>query len=1361
MRVFKRDRLSFIGRQVRQGLKRRLICLLLVLLWFPGLGADKSAFRDYGARYLRNYSSKDYDHHPLNWAFTQDKRGVIYIGNHAGVIEYDSVTWRIIYVPNMSVRSLGTDETGTVYVGGKDEIGYLAPDPIGTRQYVSLLHYLKDEQKNFSNVWTTLCTPAGVYFVASKCLFFFNPQKKEMKVWPSAHPLKSAIYFKDTLYVHQAGAGLVRLSQDALQPAPGGQGLADKDVFLVCPYDREKLLLGTRTQGFFIYDGSAVLPFPTEVDGYVKENLLYQGTRLSNSDFALATLKGGLVIIDRWGKLKYIYDKVFGLQDEDVKNVFEDAGGSLWLALSKGITKIEYRSPFSIYDEHNDLTGITLSVARIDRDLYVGTTNGLFYLAGSTNGKFLPVPGITRYCWALLADAGFVLAATSDGIFQVQGDRMRQLSTEPVFALLKPKNTPGRTWAAADTGLIALRFNAGTRQWQKEFELGNFPGSIRSLAEDRQGNVWLGTLTRGAIKLEFPGEPSQPVKKEYYTEQGLPAGEVFVAEVDGRIMVGVENGIMRLDDSRQRFVTDFSFGKTFANGELSVFRIAEDGEKNTWFHARGKNYRAVPVGQGKFNIIAQPFMRAPTNQVNTIYPDPVEPCTWFAANYGLIRYDAAFKKDYGRGFGVLVRRVQLITDKRIIYDGDGPGPGRGVPKAPVFDYKDRNIRFEYAAQFYEAEEETQYQHFLAGYDGGWSEWSKETRKDYTNLNPGRYTFHVRARNVYETQGNEASYRFRVLPPWYRTWWAYTIFFLILFILLFLLVMWRSRQLVKEKQRLEQVVDDRTRENKDKNLQLEEQSGKLQEMDRIKSRFFANISHEFRTPLTLIMGPLQQWLSGMGEKEQREEMEMMLRNSQRLLTLINQLLDLSRLDSGKMPLAAAPQDLVPFLKGLLAAFASLALKNNLELSFETGAESIIVFFDSEKLEKIFSNLLSNACKFTPAGGEIKLMVKSPGRDTVEIAVSDTGIGMDEEQLAHIFDRFYQVENTGSRRFEGTGIGLSLVKELVELHRGTITVRSRPGQGSEFTVSLRLGAGHLLAGEIVAPATGEIRGVQEAVGPAGLEEPGPVEEEAEDKEDKTGEKPIILVVEDNADMRRFIKGPLKADYRVVEAADGREGIDKAREIVPDLIISDVMMPRVDGFELCAALKKDIKTSHIPIVLLTARTSETSVIEGFETGADDYITKPFNRKILATRIKNLIDLRRALQEKIQRELHLQPTEIAVSSIDQAFMGELKGVLDKYLSDPEFNVEILAKKLYLSQSTLYRKVLALTGEAPIEFIRSYRLKRATQLLKANFGNVTEVAFGVGFSSTAYFTKCFKEKFHQLPSAFQAAERSNGHFDR
>ena len=1329
-----------------------------------------------GFKYFKNYTPDDYNLQPQNWAVVQDKRGFIYVGNVEGLAEYDSVSWRKIEVPNMVVRSLAVDKKGIIYVGGINEIGYLAPSPNGSLQYVSLLEYINEKQRNFGSVWKTHSLGNLVYFRTSKYLFRWNPTERKMQVWEPKEIFASSFVCREEFFIFQKNVGLMQFIKDSLKLVPNGKAFAGKWITMMAPYGDRRMLVGTFSNGFYLYDGKTFVPFITAADEYMIKNQLYHGTGLTYSPnhFALATKRGGLVIINTKGQVKNIFNKACGLQDDNVKYVFEDSQGNLWLALNNGISRIEYASPISFFDNRHDLPGLVLSVVRHGPNLYAGTTSGLYSLG--PDGKFRLITGITGMCWDLLAVGHSILAASSDGIFQVQNNAKRMVLDAPSYVLHRSRKDSNRVWVGTRWGLTSVYsdLSNGSQQhrWNHEKDFDTISQEIRTIIEDPDGSLWLGTFTRGVLKVDFSGSMNQPMVRCYNTAHGLPQGEVNVFKGAGHVMFATSKGVFRFDEKNNVFIPDYTLGNQFAGGVGDVFRIAEDKNKNIWFHSRSKNFQAIYQSNGSYTINHVPFLRIPDAQVNFIYPDPPGDATWFASHKGLFRYDTGIKKDYHQPFHTYIRRVWV--DKKPAFEGYKKETETGG-LSPVIEHENRNLRVEFAAPFFEAEAKTRYQYLLEGYDKDRSEWTSETKKDYTNLDAGMYTFRVRAKNVYEHISEEYIFQFRVLPPWYQTGWAYLIYTLISFMGIYLIVKWRSWKLVQEKRRLEQTVKERTKEVYEKNILLEEQSEKLKEMDRVKSRFFANISHEFRTPLTLIMGPLEQRLPGCQDKEQKEEMQMMLRNSQRLLTLINQLLDLSKLDSGKMVLHAALQNVVPFLKGLLGSFESLAVQKKLELKFYAREEDIFLYYDTEKLEKVFSNLLSNACKFTPAGGQISINVKRIPQDQsqayderfpggyLEISVRDTGIGIARDQLAQIFDRFYQAEKSPGHQYEGTGIGLSLVKELVELHHGTINAHSQEGEGTEFMIRLPLGESHLKPEEIVEPYNAA--GIGENHMPAGEmaaiwevkteheEVPGEGKEPTKESikiETEIEEKPVILVVEDNADVRRYIRGPLNQLYCVVEAADGREGIEKAKETIPDLIISDVMMPQMDGFELCKVLKQDVKTSHIPIILLTAKASEASVIEGLETGADDYITKPFNIKIMLTRIKNLIDLRRQLQEKIQREMVLRPTEIAVSSVDQEFMKELKEVIEKNLSGEEFGVDELAGALYMGRATLNRKIRALTGESTNQFIQSYRLKRAAQLLKANFGNVTEVSFEVGFSSSAYFTKCFKEKFHQLPHDYK-----------
>jgi signal transduction histidine kinase/DNA-binding response OmpR family regulator/ligand-binding sensor domain-containing protein len=1354
------------------------LTLLEMLFWKTSLvyGKNTGSTKSTGLKYFKNYTRQEYGGHNQNWAVLQDKRGIIYVANQEWIMEYDGVSWRKISVPNLTVRSMAIDEVGTIYVGGKDEIGFLAPDSKSTLQYMSLLDHLDANKKSFSRAWETYSTKEGIYFTTTKFLFRWNPNSKTMKVWESANGFHISFICKEKFFLREINVGLKKIDKDSDRSivVPGGKTFAEKKIYMIAPYDERKLLIGTRENGFYKYDGIKPVSFSTGADNYLKEKQLSHGIRLSSGDFALATLRGGLVIMNSHGRLKEIFDRTNGLQDDNVKYVFEDFQGNVWLALSKGISKIEYSCPISIYDERSNLFGNVQTVVKHQGYLYVGTDRGLFFFYSPHD--FRPAAGISSNCWSLLSIAGSLLAAANNGVFQVENDDIRRIIENLSYVLCHSSKDANRVWVGTNNGLISLYCKDG--QWAKERKFKNITQEIETIVENEKGNLWLGTETRGVLKVDFPGASvnEKPVVNRYHTSHRLPEGPVRVHRAAGHVMFATNKGIYRFDESKKIFIPDYTLGKEFAGapGGKWVFRIMEDKNKNIWLYSDAGIIRAIPQPDKTFVPQKKPFLRIPKTPVNTIYPDPDGNTTWFACNDGLFRYDRRVKKNYQLDFQTLVRKV--LVNGELVFDGY-----QHKEFFPVIDYKNRNLRFEFAAPFFEDETRTRYQCFLEGYDKDWSALSSETRKDYTNLDNGVYTFWVRAQNVYENFSPETFFKFRILPPWYKTWWAYLFYAIAIFWAVFFIVKWRSGKLEREKQKLEQIVKERTTEIEDKNLQLEkktaqleEQSEKLKEMDKVKSRFFANISHEFRTPLTLIMGPLEQIISKTADKEQEKQLNLMLRNSQRLLSLINQLLELSKFDSGQMKLQASQQNIISFLKGIAASFEPVTTKNELDLTFHAEEENIMLYFDAEKLEEVLFNLLSNAVKFTPAGGRITITAARTDRKeesfhpgSLDILVCDTGPGIARDQLEHIFDRFYQSDSTYEHHQKGSGIGLAIAKEIVDLHHGKINVHSREGKGTEFIIRLPLGDAHLKPEEIVEPRgipyqhknPGEIPGLymkEKQRGVPADDKSIPTGGKAETDDDSgtlVTEKNIILVVEDSADVRDYIRGSLETHYEVVDAKDGREGMQKAQKIIPDLIVSDIMMPDVDGYELCRQLKNDVRTSHIPIILLTAKASEENIIRGLETGADDYITKPFNTKILCARIKNMIDLRSQLQFKLKRRMRLQPAEISVTSFYEEFYHELEDVLEKNVSDPEFNVEQLAKKLYLSRATLYRKVMALTGEPPYQFIRSYRLKRAAQLLKANFGNVTEVAVEVGFTNMAYFTQCFKEEFHQLPSTYQASE--------
>ena len=531
----------------------------------------------------------------------------------------------------------------------------------------------------------------------------------------------------------------------------------------------------------------------------------------------------------------------------------------------------------------------------------------------------------------------------------------------------------------------------------------------------------------------------------------------------------------------------------------------------------------------------------------------------------------------------------------------------------------------------------------------------------------------------------------------------------------------------------------------KNLQLQEETfkkrketEKLQELDRIKTDFFTDISHEFRTPLTLILGPMEKLMSQTQIDNVQEQYNLIYKNARKLLSLINQLLDLSSIDAGKMNLEIEYADLINFIRGILASFQLLAENKNIKLEFNSTIDILETFFDKDKIEKIISNLLSNALKFSNNGGNITISISKIEED-VNIIVSDNGIGISPEDLKNVFNRFYKAESSPIQ--EGTGIGLALVKELVELHHGSITVKSELNKGTRFDIKLPLNKE--LYKDFVVEKKQEVKFQPK---PLDMQKP---EDKNDFENEKTEDAPKILIVEDNIDLQRFIKENIGKQYSVFESANGMEGLEKSFDLIPDLIISDIKMPEMDGIEFCEKIKKDERTSHIPVILLTARSTLENKLEGLEIGADDYMTKPFKIQELQIRVSNLIEQRKKLRQRFRKEFLIEPKEISITSSDEKFLTRILEILEHNYTNENFTADEFSKKAGLSRMQLHRKLSAVTDQSASEFIRNFRLKRAVNLLSRKKGNISEISFEVGFSNPSYFAECFKNLFGYSPSEF------------
>jgi signal transduction histidine kinase/DNA-binding response OmpR family regulator len=602
---------------------------------------------------------------------------------------------------------------------------------------------------------------------------------------------------------------------------------------------------------------------------------------------------------------------------------------------------------------------------------------------------------------------------------------------------------------------------------------------------------------------------------------------------------------------------------------------------------------------------------------------------------------------------------------------------------------------------------------------------------------GNFTFVVRAIGAAQKWSEPFSYTFTIRPPWWRSWWALIIESLLVFAILISIVRFRERNLKQRAVMLERQVDEKTREI------LEQKK----EVDALKSRFYTNISHEFRTPLTLILGPLEDAM----KKERIEEtmtkgiVKIMVNNAKRLQRLINQLLDISKIESGKMEIQLVRGDLGQFLRAIASSFLSLAESQNIEYTIRSDFPPGEFCFDVDKLEKVVGNLLSNAFKFTPSGGKVEIRYFSEKQDgdlVLKMEIQDTGKGIDADQAEQIFDRFYQASDKDSRDAEGSGIGLALTRELIELMNGAIRVESQKGEGSCFNISIPIQENPNEQKEIpvldkeVYMSDYEVDGIE-------------YNQPEEENTPPATRNEIILIVEDNADLRQYIRHRISGMYKVLEAANGKEGLDMALLHIPDLILTDIMMPEMDGTALCRNLKSNPLTDHIPVVMLTAKADKESILTGFDVLADDYIVKPFDSEILNARIQNLLEQRNAMCEALRKDFMKENSSEKLKQQHKSFLDEFFAIIEAQMEDPELKVEEVARKMNMSRAQFFRKSQSIAACTPHELVRMFRMKEAANLLKKGDLNVTQVMYQVGMKSLSNFAKSFRAYYGVNPSEY------------
>ncbi len=1052
-----------------------------------------------------------------------------------------------------------------------------------------------------------------------------------------------------------AGDGIYRIDGERIAHFTRNDGLPSDAIATLLPDAYGTLWVGTSDNGIFrmSQDDAPTLPVPAR-------------DRLARSEYGLTDNSVKALFIDREGSLwigidgggvqqlragKLVpFTTEQGLADDHVYPIHEDNAGAIWFGTELGATRLDPDGRTTLYNVTTGLpANFVLSIASTpDGAVWLGTRNGLARLQNGRIRTYTETDGLP-----------------DNAIYGLYADRA------------------GALWIATGGGLSHFDGQTFTNYSEANGLTSNF---VTVVLEDRHGTVWVGTYDKG-LSLMKDGAIFTLTKKDGLSHDGIlslhedDAGVIWVGTYGGGLN-RIEQGIITVVTSRDGLFND------------KVSQILEDDNRHLWISSNKGLYTVsrdeiARFATGEIPRITSHLYDRADGLLSQEFTGGIQPAGWKSR-------DGRFWFPSDRG-AVMVDPGAMVTNTIpppiVIKTTEMNRPMTVVDGVYTLPAGTSRFEFQFTALTYVAPLKTRYRYILEGEDEEWIEAGSLRDAHYRNLEPNDYRFRVIAQNADGLWSeSEATFSFRLEPFFYQR----PIFYIFISGLLAVLILAGhllsvARMKARERE-LESLVEERTHDlklEKEKTeaakAVIEAQADKLRELDRFKTRFFANVSHEFRTPLTMIIGPLENALNGTYgalNATMGRQLDIMRRNALRLMRLINQLLDLSKLEDGKMQLRARPLNLVRFLEDVMLTVAPFAEKRDIQLSFTAESPELEVYFEPDKFEKVFYNLLSNASKFTPARGSIDMAVRqtalADGAPGVEVRVRDSGRGIPADQLPFIFDRFHQVDGSNTREHEGTGIGLALVKEMIELHGGGIAVESEVGAGTVFIVTLRQGGDHLQPEEI-APSVETDFSPRADVAFDGERPAGDGAAVPARRIEAPANAPTVLIVDDNPDLRDYLESILGEQYRIAQAGDGREGLAKAREIRPDLIVSDVMMPIMDGHAMCRAIKTDPELSHTPFILLTARATSEMMLEGLEEGADDYMAKPFNARELLARVRNLLVMREqqlllsrsneALRESNEHLIHandtlIQRTAELIHSLEKN--NEILGVASHDLKNP-----------------------------------------------------------------------------------------------
>ncbi|TXD53164.1 response regulator [Polaribacter sp. IC066] len=1309
-------------------------------------------------------------------AFNQDKFGQIWIGTRDGLNKYDGNTFTVyrneidnpLSISNNDILAIEEDNDGFIWVGTQSGLNRYNPKTNTFKRYFNSVDSTSSLTNNkiftiklISNgeIWVGTSLGISVYDKATDS--FKNFVKTKSKNSISNNQISTIFESKNGVIFVGTALGLNELTNKnngdfIFKRVAGSEGLFISDIL---ERSNNQILIATQDENILEYNTtSKKLTTYIELQDLKNINLNSKKLTLDNKGQLWVSTYNGIQVINRNKEitlLKNNTDDARSLSNNSVRALFKDKKGSIWIG--------SYFGGIDIWDIAN------INFSNISKKPYGKGLNNkvVSSIENYKNTIFFGTEG----------GGVNVYNTSNDSFTYLEDEDYKGLNSNSIKSLLISKNN--KLWIGKLAGGISV-FNLDTQRFDTTIlsdQINEYlkATTVYAIKEDTSQNIWLGTFGKGLVRYNLTTKKVKEYKFDGIDSNPLSGNYIRSVLIDKEenIWSGTTRGLKKLD-SKGKVISYFNDAK-LGYGHY-ILSILQDANGIIWVGTKEKGL--FKLKNNDFVSIKLEINNKRVTGIQSILEDDLNNL-WMATNQGLIKLNIATNEStlynqnkgptdnefynnasskvgdsqfyFGGLSGVTTFNSNditindyapqvLLTDFKIQNNSVKINKENGVLKENIthtkeltLNYDKANFSINFSIPNFINPSNNQYSYRLIGLDNNWTT-TKNTEAVYTIQEAGSYLFEVKGANndgIWNTK--PTTLKIIVKPSTWKSYWAYMLYALLIGISIYGLI-W----IMKSKEKLKN------------QLQLESiKSEKIKEIHQAKLQLFTNIAHDFRTPLTLISGPLQQILSDFrGSNILYKKLLTIESSANNLLQLINRLMDFRKLETNQLELQAAEGNAVKFLKELFLAFTEFAKNGKYTYTFKTSHEEILVFYDRSKLEQVFYNLISNAFRYTPQGGHISLEI-TKGENEVSIKLEDTGVGISEKYIDKVFERFFEIpldSNSQKNYNKGTGIGLSIAKNIVNLHKGNISVKNNKGLGVAFNILLPLGKEHLSGNDILKDFI-----ISDDVSQYEDQLISEYETPKEDLKDllTDGNKNTILLVEDNNKLRSFLKNLLKEDYNVLVAENGKVAMKIALKHFPDLIISDVIMPEMVGTELCSLIKNNELTSHIPVILLTSRTSLIYKFEGLESGADDYISKPFNIKEFKLRIKNLLKSKAVLKQKFFSENTLIPSDIEITPLDEELLKKAFEIVEKNISNQDFDVAYFSSELGVSRSILFTKIKTWTNLTPSKFIFEVRLKAAAKLLESHKMNVSDVCYKVGFNKPKYFSMCFKEKYGITPTQY------------